>query len=158
MVNLQKEKIYSEYKKKVFGYIQSHVANLQIAEDLTSDVFVKVFEKFDRYDEKKASLSTWIYLITKNTLIDYFRVKREASELTEMVSDNSSVEDEVCNNEMLCKLAAGLKQLDSRERNIIILHFYSGKTMKEISAQMGISYSYTKLLEKKAFEKLKAFF
>ena len=45
-----------------------------------------------------------------------------------------------------------LLKMPKRERDIIILRFYSGKTLREISSQMGISYAYVKVLQNKAFE------
>ena len=73
IADIEKEKIYRDYHGKVCGYIRSKINSAQDAEDITSDVFVKVYEKLDTFDETKASLSTWIYTITRNTLTDYFR-------------------------------------------------------------------------------------
>ena len=67
-----KEKIYSEYFEKVAGCIRSHIANEQDREDIASEIFLKIYAKLDSYDERKSSLSTWIYTITKNTVIDYY--------------------------------------------------------------------------------------
>lgn len=155
MTDIQKEQIYTDFHNKVFGYIQSKVKNMQIAEDLASDVFVKVYERINVFDEKKASLSTWIYLITKNTLIDYYRTRKEHSELPEQLSASSSVEESVCTTEMLDALAKALEELEEREKRIVIQHFYEGATLKEIAKQMDISYSYVKLLLNKAIGKLK---
>ena len=154
---MDKEKIYRDYHGKVFGYIRSKTNSLQDAEDLTADVFVKVFEKFDSFDEGKASLSTWIYTITKNTLTDFFRTGKVFAEIPENLEADSSVENDVCDAEMLEILANALESLEERERDIIILRFYSGKTLKEIVAQMGISYAYGKVLQNKAFEKMRRF-
>ena len=151
------EKIYRDYHGKVCGYIRSKISSAQDAEDLTADVFVKVFEKLSSFDESKASLSTWIYTITRNTLTDYFRTRKVFSEIPETLEDYASVEDDVCNAEMLEVLAKALETLDERERDIIILRFYEGKTLKKITAQMGISYAYGKVLQNKAFEKLRKF-
>lgn len=155
MAEVQKERIFTDYRKKIFGYIQSKIRNTQISEDLTSDVFVKIYEKIDSFDEKKASLSTWIYLITRNTVIDYFRTGKQVCELPELADKRSSIEEEICKTETLKELADALNQLNERERDVIILHFYSGKTLKEISEHMGISYSYVKLVQNKALENLK---
>lgn len=154
---MDKEKIYGDYHGKVFGYIRSNTNSVQDAEDLTADIFVKVFEKLDSFDESKASLSTWIFTITRNTLTDYFRTRKVFAEIPETLEDDSSVEDDVCNAEMLENLAKALETLDERERDIVILRFYSGKTLREISSQMGISYAYVKVLQNKAFEKLRKF-
>lgn len=151
------EIIYRDYHSKVFGYIRSRISSAQDAEDLASDVFVKVYEKLDSFDESKASLSTWIYTITRNTLTDYFRTRKVYDEIPETFEDDSSVEDDVCNAEMLNNLAKALETLDERERDIIILRFYSGKTLKEITEQMDISYAYGKVLQNKAFDKLRKF-
>lgn len=157
MTMIDKEKIYRDYHGKVFGYIRSKINSVQDAEDITADVFVKAFEKLDSFDESKASLSTWIYTITRNTLTDYFRTRKVFAEIPETLEDDSSVENDVCNAEMLEILANALETLDERERDIIILRFYSGKTLKEITAQMGISYAYGKVLQNKALEKLRNF-
>ncbi len=60
------------------------------------------------------------------------------AEIPETMVADASVEDGVCNAEMLEILAKALETLDERERDIIILRFYSGKTLREITAQMGI--------------------
>ena len=158
MTDLKKEQLYREYHDKVLGYIWSKVNNRELAEDLAADVFVKVYEKLDSFDESKASLSTWIFTITKNTLTDHFRTRRVYEEIPETLTDSASVEDEVCNAQMLETLATALEALDERERDIIILRYYSGKTLKEIAAQLDISYAYVKILQNNALRKLKEYF
>ncbi|MDO4811273.1 MAG: sigma-70 family RNA polymerase sigma factor [Eubacteriales bacterium] len=153
----QKQAIYCAYHGKVWGYIRSKINNAQDAEDLAADVFVKVYEKLNSFDETKASLSTWIYTITRNTLTDYFRTRRTFEEIPETLEGSSSIEESVCSAEMLEALAKALEALDERERDIIILRFYKGKTLAEIAKQMGISYAYVKVLQNKAFHVLKDF-
>ena len=155
--DLEKEKIYRDFHGKVYGYIVSKINNQHNAEDLAADVFVKVYEKLDSFDDSKASLSTWIYTITRNTLTDYYRTRRVFEEIPETMETDFSVEDDVCNAEMLENLARALETLDERERDIIILRFYSGKTLKEIAAQMDISYAYIKILQNNAFAKMKKY-
>lgn len=155
--DIQNEKVYRDYHGRVCGYIRSKINSAQDAEDLAADVFVKVFEKLGSFDESKAALSTWIYTITRNTLTDYFRTRKVLAEIPETMVADTSVEDDVCNAEMLEVLAKALETLDERERDIIILRFYSGKTLKEIAGNMGISYAYVKVLQNKAFEKLRKY-
>ncbi len=157
VTNAEKEEIYRNYHKKVLGYINSQINRLQDAEDLAADVFMKVFEKIDSFDETKASISTWIFTITKNKLTDYYRTRKVFEEVPETLSDESSFEDDICNEEMLDTLADALERLDERERDIIILRYYSGKTLKEIAEKMGISYAYVKVLQNKALGDLKKY-
>lgn len=152
-----KEDIYRDYHAKVFGYIYSKINNRQNAEDLASDVFMKVFDKLDSFDDTKSSLSTWIFVIARNTLTDYYRTRRVFNEIPETMSSNESVEDAICSAETLEALANALETLDERERDIIVLRYYSGHTLKDIAAQLGISYAYVKILQNKALEKLRKF-
>ena len=68
--------IYTQYRDKVFGFVRSKIVNQTEAEDIVQTVFLKVYSNLDKYDETKASLSTWIYTITRNTVYDYLKEKR----------------------------------------------------------------------------------
>ena len=76
MSNISEEKLYAEYHDKVFGYILNHTSHREDAEDLTGDVFLKAFRSIESFDDSKASVSTWIFTIMRNTLTDYFRRSR----------------------------------------------------------------------------------
>ena len=65
--------IYPDYHGKIMGYIRARVTRWADAEDLCSDVFEKIQRKLEDFDDTKASVSTWIFTITRNTVIDYFR-------------------------------------------------------------------------------------
>lgn len=157
MTEEQKTELYKTYNRKVLGFLYNKINNYHQAEDLASNVWMKVFEKLESFDESKASVSTWIYTITRNTLTDWFRTRKVFDEVPETVEDDSSVEEEVCNTETLAALTEGLKHLEERERDIIILRFYSGKTLKEIAETMGISYAYVKILQNKAMASLRSY-
>ena len=158
MTEEYKASIYTDYHKKVLGYIVHKTNDIHAAEDLCSEVFLKVYEKLDTFDESKASISTWIYTITRNTLTDYFRTRKVSAEIPETLCDTSSPEDEICNSETLEILAKALSKLDERERDIIIMRYYSGKTLTETAQLMNISYSYVKVLQNKALSELKKYF
>lgn len=152
---MEQSQIYEDYHMKVLRYIQGQVNDYYLAEDLCSDVFVKVYEKLESFNEKKASISTWIFTITRNTLIDYYRTRKVTSEIPENLvyeDDESDVDDE-----SLEKLAKGLENLDERSRNLIIKHYYEGKTLKEVAEELGISYAYSKILHQKALFLLKKY-
>lgn len=158
MTEQMKTELYQNFYSKVLSYINGKVNNYHLAEDLCSNVFLKVYEKLDTFDESKASLSTWIFTITRNTLTDYFRTRRVFGEIPENITEENSFEDEICNNDMLESLADALETLDERERDIIIFHYYSGMTLKETAEKMNISYSYVKLLHNNALAAMKNYF
>ena len=150
--NLQQqyETIYNEYYKKVYHLIWSKINNSTEAEDITSDIFVKIYSKIDTFDETKASLSTWIYRIANNYLIDYYRTRKVFSEVPEDITEDGDVDENLLNNETLEMLANALEQLPERDRDLIILHYYKGMTLKDAAQTIGMSYSNAKLVHNKS--------
>lgn len=151
----RQEQLYLEYKEKVSRYISAKITNPQEAEDLVSSVFVKVFAALPGFDERKASISTWIYTIARNTLTDYFRTARQHCELPEELVSGEQVEERLLGSEQLDELVEALLQLVPRERDLEILHYYHGHTLKAVAQRMGISYSYAKLLHSRALKELR---
>ena len=74
------------------------------------------------------------------------------------MADDTDIEAQTIDAETLDILADALEQLDTRLRDIIILHYYGGKSLKEIAAAMGMSYPNMKILHKKALNRLKVKF
>lgn len=150
--------LYNTYYAKVLGFIRSKVGDPELAADLCADVFVKVCAKIDNFDEEQASASTWVFSIARNRLIDYYRTRRVLEEIPETLADDGLLEDELCEKQELETLADALEALPERERDVIILHYYSGLTLKEIADRMRLSYGYVRVVHGKALEEMKKFF
>ena len=71
---------------KVFCYLRGKGLAEMDAEDLCAAVFVKFYENADSFDSSKASASTPIYRIAHNTLIDFYRTKKQHSEIDEKIA------------------------------------------------------------------------
>ena len=125
----EREALYTAYSEKVRGYVFGKVANRHDAEDLVSDVFLKAYEKYPTFDADRASVSTWLYTITRNTVIDYFRTLGEA-----------------------------LNRLDERLRALIVLRYGKGLSLKDTAARLGVSYAYVKILHSNALKTLRECF
>ena len=155
MTAINLEKAYTEYEPKVTAYIRSRVGNPEDVKDLCSDVFLKVMSKKEQFSGEPKALSSWIYQITKHTVAGYYRSNRISEEIPEDLADDTDIEAELLNKEMLEQLADSLEQLDEKLRDIIMLHYFGEKKLKDIAAAMGISYPYVKKLHKKALDRLK---
>ncbi len=149
------EKVYLEYQGRVMAYISSRISSREEAEDLQSEVFLKVCKNADRFDTEKASISTWIYTITRNTLTDYFRVHRTDTELPEDLEWEANPYEEIYQEETLGELAEALKALNEQERDLVVLHYYENMPLTEISERLDISYGKTKILRNQALRKLR---
>ena len=137
------------------GYIAARVQRRADAEDLCADVFEKAFRKRDAFDESKASISTWIFTITRNTVIDYFRKTRPTEEPDENLASDDEVDEHLLSQETLSELATALNKLPEELQDIIVLMYYDGKPMTEVATMMGLSYGAIKLRHQKALSMLK---
>ena len=147
---LDMQLIYTEYRDKVLAYIRARVNRWADAEDLCQDVFEKVFRKLDDFDRSKAAVGTWIFTITRNTVIDHFRRTRTSEELDESLKDDSEVEENLLQTEKLSELATALKKLPQQLMDIIVLRYYDKKPLTEIAEMMGLSYGAVKLRHQNA--------
>lgn len=73
--------IYREYRQKVHDYIRNRVNSPEDAEDLCSEVFRKAMENMNT--QRGTGMSSYIYTITRNTVVDYYRTHRVHAPLTE---------------------------------------------------------------------------
>ena len=145
--------IYEEFQPKVRAYVRGKIHDPHDAEDLVSAVFMKVVQKLDSFDPAKASVSTWVYTITRNTVTDYFRTRRSMVAFEDYMLDETELTDDA-----LDSLADALMSLKEKERDLIVLHYYSGHTLKTVAEMMGMSYINAKVIHKKALTSLQAFY
>ena len=150
MQTISIEQIYTDYSGKVMAYIRARIRSKADAEDLQSEVFEKIMRKIDEFNPEKASLNTWIFTITRNTVIDHYRRSRPGEELDENLSDGVELDESLLNNETLSELAAALRKLPEQMRDIIVLRYYDGKPLTEIAQLMGLSYGAVKLRHQNA--------
>jgi RNA polymerase sigma factor (sigma-70 family) len=158
------QKRYHEYKDKIFNYLYYRLDyNRAIAEDLTSEVFLKGYEKFDTYNQEYA-FSTWIYTIARNTLTDHFRRKRQAFALDDVkeVPDKDiteqAIQDQVDQGFANDKVQAALNNLPEFQKECVILKYSQGLKNKEIAEQTGKSEANVKKTLHRAITKLKSHF
>ena len=150
MSELDMESIYRAYSGKVMAYLMARLRNTAEAEDLCSEVFEKVLTKLEGYDQSKAAIGTWIFSITRNTLIDHYRKTRPSDELDENLSDDSEVDADLLRNETLSELAQALRRLPKELMDIVVLRYYDRKPLTEIAKIMGLSYGAVKLRHQNA--------
>lgn len=155
---LDPDKIYIEFYPKVYQYLVNRMGSVYDAEDMAQTVFLKVFTKLDTFDREKSSLSTWIFNITRNTLIDHQRSMslRLHEEIPETMADDSpDLLDSIIMEQEQEHLANALEKLSAEERDLIILHYYNEYTLLKIAELMRRPYGQIKRLHMKALQKMR---
>ena len=151
----EQNKLYTRYYGRVLGYIRSRVNSRADAEDLCQDVFEKAFRAADRFDASRSAPGTWLYAITRNAVVDYFRRSRPTEELPEDLRTDELPEDGLLQTELLDQLAAALEKLPEELADIIVLRYYDRLPLTEIAQKLGMSYGAVKLRHQKALGMLR---
>lgn len=138
---------YNQYKDKIFSYFYYNLSqNRELAEDLSSDTFLKAFEKFNTYNDDFA-FSTWIYTIAKRTLINHYKKQKIHIDLEEMnessLQEFASYEENFWKNvddkEELKAFYEALEKLNPAEKEVIIWKYIQEYSTKEIAENSGKS-------------------
>ncbi len=131
------EKIWKEFYDKLRSFVQLRVSAKDDAEDIVQEVFVRIHNKIDTLKDNQ-KLESWIYQITRNAIIDYYRSKKEKVEL----HDDLEI-DEDSENEAIKRLSPSIiKMIDHLPyiyKEAIILTEYKGLKQKELADSLGIS-------------------
>lgn len=153
------EKIYYHYLLKIYNFFYFKTMDEQISEDLTSEVFLKIYKNLQDKEFNSKSFNVWIYKIASNQLIDYFRktkTDRERTFLTDWneqdnIQDSSLLENDFfIKNSMLMKKELGFEnhklveamcKLTTLQKNIVILIFVMDFDYKTIANILGKSQS-----------------
>jgi RNA polymerase sigma-70 factor (ECF subfamily) len=146
--------LFDRYSKKVYHTCLSMVNSTDIAEDLSHDIFLKVFLSLQKYDGK-ASFSTWLYRITSNFCIDYIRKnKRLSNKIEDYTYEMESRSEEDNEKELLSSKAELLKiilnGLDPEDKMILLMKYQEDMSIKNIMQVFNISESATKMRLKRA--------
>jgi RNA polymerase sigma-70 factor (ECF subfamily) len=153
------DELYSRYSPRVFGYLFQRLnGNAEEAEDLTADVFTKVYEKIDGFQPQGAPLSAWVFRIAHNRLIDSVRRRPRQTQVTlEDAPEITSgpvfgvVEQHVA----LEQIKAGLARLTNEQRQVIVLRFLEGKSLAETAQVVGRNEDAVKKLQARGLASLR---
>ena len=149
------EQIWLEYKDRVSCYIFSHISNKDDAEDLVSAVFAKIVQASSTYRGNPNAVSSFVYRITQNLVIDYYRTKKTHDEVPETLVACQSIEGDFFKQTTLDFLADTLALLPEFERDVVILHYYKNISLKKITVKLQSTEGKVKLAHNRAIKFLK---
>lgn len=138
----------SDFQPTVFRVAYSYVKNCTDAEDITQEVFLKLYRSKESFADGK-SVKAWLIRVTSNTAKNWLSsawIKRKIP-LTE---------DIPLKDEKDYELLEALNRLNKNYRAAIYLHYYEGYSVAEISSLLGISESNVKARLKRGRDKLRS--
>ena len=153
--------IWKTFNKELYGFIVSRVKDRDAAKDILQESFIKIQKNISTLRDEK-SLKFWIYRITYNSIIDYFRSKNyDVNELNENY-DITEKQDKAEINDRTSELAECIlpfiNKLPDKYKEALTLTEFKNYSQLELAEHLGISYSGAKSRVQRAKVKLKEIF
>jgi RNA polymerase sigma-70 factor, ECF subfamily len=153
------DELYARYSPRVLGYlIQRLSGSVEEAEDLTTDVFTRVYQKIDTFQPQGAPLSAWVIRIAHNQLIDALRRRPPAVQVAldqapEIASGPAFTD--IDQGMALEQIKAGLQRLTAEQRQVIVLRFLEGMSLAETASAVGRNVDAVKKLQARGLASLR---
>lgn len=158
-VQLDWEAVYWEQMPRIYNFFRYRMMDDVLAEDLTATTFEKAWKARSAYRHDLGAVSTWLFTIARHVATDYFRQQRPESALTETYLDGDNgrpVEDRIQREDELMRLSVLVKDLSTRERELIALKYGAEMTNRAIAELTGLSESNVGTILYRVITKLRA--
>jgi RNA polymerase sigma-70 factor (ECF subfamily) len=150
-------KLYDRFMSPIYRFVYYRVYNKGLAEDLTSQTFLKAVENIASYDRKKGKFSSWLYRIARNLVIDYYRSRKKTVELDETwdIPSDIDIEDDVHRKDMAERLKSLMRILSGEQREIVVMRLWQELPYNEIAGILGKTEAGCKMMFSRAIAKLR---
>ena len=149
--------LYGHYFKVIEGHMRIFGLSKEVMDELTQDVFIKIWEKRERLAEV-TSFKDYVFIMSRNTVFNYFRsmkVQQQTRELDETMEATAvyHAEHEVLYKQYYHIAAEGMEKLTPRRREILKMRIERGLSLDEIANELRITRAAVKkqLYEATAF-------
>lgn len=158
------EALYQRYHRLVFSLALNVVFEKTAAEEITLDIFTKVWEKAATYQPERAQVKTWLVTLTRNRAIDWLRrqqVRVDGSSIswaqispenTPASADNPAHATETKLRQE--RIRAAVAQLPPEQQQVVVLAYFKGRTHREIAELTNLPLGTVKTRLRLAMQKL----
>lgn len=152
------QEIYEQHSKAVYRFLLSLTRNESMAEELLQETFYRALLHIDQF-EGKSSLYTWLCQIGKNAWMKECKRNRtrcdvSVDELTNITSNEQSLEERVIRKEEYIKVRQATLKLSEPYRDVFILHTYADIKLNEIAVLYGKTESWARVTYYRAKQKI----
>jgi len=151
--------LVEKYRQKVFQTSMGFLHNVDDAEDLTQEIFLKVWYSIRSFDQR-SSFSTWLYRIAVNRAVNQVRKNKIRSfiglnnEIKDSNFTTENAETQLENQEKKIQIKKAIDQLKTNQRKAFVLFYYQELSMKEVASVMKTSPKAAESLVFRARKKL----
>jgi RNA polymerase sigma-70 factor, ECF subfamily len=151
--------IYDAYVDSIYRYLYYRVGSHAVAEDLTSETFLRALRRIDSFTWQGKDIGAWFVTIARNLVADHvkssrFRLEVTTADMLDADRADEGIEDEVLSRLQNAVLLDAVKALKPEQQECIVLRFLQGLTVAETSDVMGRSEGAIKQLQLRAVRAL----
>ena len=151
--------IYDQYVEKIYRFVVLKVSSQEIAEDLTSETFIRCWEKFKEDQDRIENTQAFLYQIARNLVTDHYREKGRtqfvSADFVSIVDPRPTLEENSLTNSDLDTIKAGLINLKENYQEIIIWHYIEDLSVPEIAKILTKSEGAVRVTLHRALKSLK---
>jgi len=136
------EDIVTQYSRRIFNLAYRFTSSIEAAEDLTQEVFIRIYKTLEQYDAKQGDLSNWLMRLARNLIIDDYRHRQRNPQNTmaddvdehayHLRSVGTSAQKEMERRELAAQVQEGIDKLPPDLRTCVILRDIEEMTYQEI--------------------------
>jgi RNA polymerase sigma-70 factor, ECF subfamily len=150
--------LYEAHLDPIQHYVYFRVFDHDVAEDITSLVFLKVWENLRSFNGGQIPFAKWLYRIAHNTVIDYYRTRKNIIPLEDVsmlkLGLPERVEEKIDIHILSDELVEALKVLSDAQREVLVLRFIFGLTTKEIARKLQKAQGAVRALQMRGLRRL----
>lgn len=152
--------LYDRHHTHIFRYVWSRLGQQHGAEDLTGEVFMKMLVALPSYRPGATPFRAWLYRIARNMLVDHYRKERG---MMTMLSEETQQQDvtehdppSVVEEQLAAeRVQQALTRLERSQREVVVLRFLSGLSLREVALTLNKSESAIKALQHRGLAALR---
>lgn len=155
----QYQQAITQYRQRVFSFAHYSLRAREDAEDITQDVFIKLWQNWQKIDHGK--LNAWLMRVAHNAVVDHVRKYKKANEQLDDYAepeDQASEEysgDDLDDRAFKQQLMEAIKTLDDPFRSILVMRDIQGMSYTDIQESLDISASQVKVYLHRGRRKLR---
>lgn len=134
------ESIWREYSKELQSFLYSRISNKDDVEDVLQEVLIKTHQQLSTL-KSRDKLKPWLYQLTRNTVIDFYRKQGKESEINSEVLWHQEEETKQIQNELTGCILPFIRALPDDMANLITAIDIQGRPQKELAEELKVPYS-----------------
>jgi RNA polymerase sigma-70 factor, ECF subfamily len=149
--------LYEMHVDAIFEYISYRVGSRNIAEDLTSDVFLRMVRGMAQYKDHGLPFRAWLFRIASNLIIDHYRTHKKGPDaplLDNQPTADTDPLDRVAKHEDQLRMRLAVKALSEEYQNLLILRFVENLPYADIAQIMNKSAEALRSMQYRALKAL----